>query len=278
MQDGCVESARLFYLHVKKSLNDLGFKENNYDKCVFNKTIDKTQITVGIHVDDLIISCEKQHQIDILINELTNIYKRVKVQRDGTLKYLGMKFIIDGDKIKVDMSDYIKEILQENNITGVASTPANCNLFNIHDNSILLNNSEKELFHTNVAKLLYLAKRSRPDILTAVTFLTGRVTCATQEDNFKLNRIFNYLHGTLDITLQLTGSKDMNIEAFIDSSFAVHQSAKSHTGGVITIGNGVVHCKSSKQKLNSKSSTEAELIGLSDYLPQVIWTISSRLC
>ena len=43
---GCVESARLFYLHVKKSLNDLGFKENNYDKCVFNKTIDKTQITV----------------------------------------------------------------------------------------------------------------------------------------------------------------------------------------------------------------------------------------
>ena len=30
-------------------------------------------------------------------------------------------------------------------------------------------------------------------------------------------------------------------------------------------------CKSTKQKLNTKSSTEAELIGASDYLPNTIW-------
>jgi hypothetical protein len=30
-------------------------------------------------------------------------------------------------------------------------------------------------------------------------------------------------------------------------------------------------CKSSKQKLNTKSSTEAELVGASDYLPYPIW-------
>jgi hypothetical protein len=30
-------------------------------------------------------------------------------------------------------------------------------------------------------------------------------------------------------------------------------------------------CKSSKQKLNTKSSTEAELVGASDYLPNTIW-------
>ena len=29
--------------------------------------------------------------------------------------------------------------------------------------------------------------------------------------------------------------------------------------------------KSSKQKLNTKSSTEAELVGASDYLPHAIW-------
>ena len=41
---------------------------------------------------------------------------------------------------------------------------------------------------------------------------------------------------------------------------------------MITLGAGAIFVKSSKQKLNAKSSTEAELIGLSDALGQVIWT------
>ena len=41
---------------------------------------------------------------------------------------------------------------------------------------------------------------------------------------------------------------------------------------MITVGWGPVFCKSTRQKLKSKSSTEAELIAVSDVLPQVIWT------
>jgi hypothetical protein len=46
---------------------------------------------------------------------------------------------------------------------------------------------------------------------------------------------------------------------------------KSHTGGTMSFGRGAVLCKSSKQKLNTKSSTEAKLVGASDYLPNTIW-------
>ena len=46
---------------------------------------------------------------------------------------------------------------------------------------------------------------------------------------------------------------------------------KSHTGGVMSFGIGGFVCKSSKQKLNTKSSTEAEVVGASDYLPNTIW-------
>jgi hypothetical protein len=46
---------------------------------------------------------------------------------------------------------------------------------------------------------------------------------------------------------------------------------RSHTGGVISFGRGGLVCKSSKQKLNTKSSTEAEFVGASDYLPNTIW-------
>jgi hypothetical protein len=46
---------------------------------------------------------------------------------------------------------------------------------------------------------------------------------------------------------------------------------KSHTGGVVSFGRGATMSKSSKQKLNTKSLTEAELVGASDYLPYPIW-------
>lgn len=47
---------------------------------------------------------------------------------------------------------------------------------------------------------------------------------------------------------------------------------RSHTGGGISFGTGALLCKSSKQKLNTKSSTEAEVVGASDYLPNTMWT------
>jgi hypothetical protein len=47
---------------------------------------------------------------------------------------------------------------------------------------------------------------------------------------------------------------------------------RSQTGGTIMMGKGTLYSKSGKQKFNTKSSTEAELVGASDFLPQTIWT------
>lgn len=44
-------------------------------------------------------------------------------------------------------------------------------------------------------------------------------------------------------------------------------------GGVISMGWGTVHYKSSKQKLNTKGSTEMETVGMSDYIPYKIWIV-----
>jgi hypothetical protein len=60
------------------------------------------------------------------------------------------------------------------------------------------------------------------------------------------------------------------MKTWVDASYAVHTDMKSHMGGVVSFDTGVVMGKSSKQKLNTKSSTEAELVGASDYLPHAI--------
>ena len=41
---------------------------------------------------------------------------------------------------------------------------------------------------------------------------------------------------------------------------------------MLTLGKGCVYSTSGKHKLNGKSSTEAELVAVSDVLPQVLWT------
>lgn len=57
----------------------------------------------------------------------------------------------------------------------------------------------------------------------------------------------------------------------MDAAFAVHNDMKSHTGGGISWGIGILLSMCQKQRLNAKSSTEAEVIGVSDFLSNKIW-------
>ena len=52
----------------------------------------------------------------------------------------------------------------------------------------------------------------------------------------------------------------------------MHPDMRSHTSATLSIGAGLIYSTSNKQKLNTKSSTEAELVGVNDILPQVLWT------
>jgi hypothetical protein len=62
------------------------------------------------------------------------------------------------------------------------------------------------------------------------------------------------------------------VKWWIDASFAVHPDMRSHTGNTMSLGKGSVYSTSKKQRINTKSSTEAELVGVDDSMPLVIWT------
>ncbi len=72
--------------------------------------------------------------------------------------------------------------------------------------------------------------------------------------------------------LTLEGDNACVIKWWVDASFAVHPDMKSHTGGAMSLGNDVVYGTLMRQKLNTKSSTEAKLVGVNDVMPQILWT------
>ena len=119
---------------------------------------------------------------------------------------------------------------------------------------------------------MYAAKATRNHLLTLEAFLTARLNNPTESDAKKLMRGSQYLNGARDKGITLS-AKSIKLHAWIDASFATHADAKSHTGCVISFGptGGPIYCKSVKQKLVSRSSTEAELIALHDMIPQILW-------
>jgi hypothetical protein len=175
----------------------------------------------------------------------------------------------------VTMRSYLEESIMESkmDISKTTTTPAGKTLFDIDNSAPLLKKAEAEIFHSVVAKLSYVAIRARPDLLLAVGFLATRVSKPTTQDQRKLQRMLEYIHDTLDLMLTLGADDLSSIRTWVDASYAVHPDMRSHTGGVMSMGTGAVVSKTTKQKLNTKSSTEAKLVGATDYVTNTIWSM-----
>ena len=83
--------------------------------------------------------------------------------------------------------------------------------------------------------------------------------------------MLGYLKGCPHLGISLHADKPVQVKAFIDASYGVHEDARSHSGLILTLGNGPVLAKSRKQTSVSKSSTEAELIAFSDLSTEAIF-------
>jgi hypothetical protein len=102
--------------------------------------------------------------------------------------------------------------------------------------------------------------------------LTTRVKCPDFDEYKKLGRVRKYLRGSKDKVLTLEADYLSVLKTWVDASFAVHHDLKSHTGAVTMLGKGGIITRSSKHKLNTRSCTEAELVGVYDALTQVLGT------
>ena len=107
----------------------------------------------------------------------------------------------------------------------------------------------------------------------ATAFLITQVKGPNQDDWKKLKRVLSFVKGTLDDVRIIGATNLQSIFMFVDASYAVYANMRGQTGGCLSMGHGVFHAKSSKQKINTKSSTETELVGVGEYLPYDLWAL-----
>ena len=272
---GCVQSSKVWYDTLTFKLGGIGYKRNLEDPCVFNK-INKNgnQVTIVIHVDDIKITTRGEKELTKEINLIEKEFGELTVSRGKCLNYLGINFDYNTKgQVKLTQGGFIDDFLKdmEGVIDGIKDYPASTDLFKVGD-SPLIDQDRKEFFHSTCARLLYLAKRCRPDLLLAISYLVKRVQEPNQNDYRKLERVVKYLRGSDKMGIILQADQLLHIIAYIDASHAVHENHKSHSGTIISLGKGPIYQKSGSQKINTKSSTESEIVALSDNSSQVIWT------
>ena len=251
---------------------------NPYDWCVANKVVNGKTCTIVWHVDDLKISHVYSSVVDEMIESLRSEFGTVgelSITRGKVHDYLGMELdFSDEGSFTVNMEKYFDEVLKDllEDMDGTAVTPVAEHLFKTRHNVDKLDEERAALFHRVTAQLLFASQRARPDIRTAVSFLTKRVQNLDDDDYKKLARTIKYVRRTKFLRLKIEAHRLDKNHWFIDGAFAVHPDMKSHTGSYMTFGKGMVNGTSSAQKINTTISTEAEVVAVHDNMSAILWT------
>ena len=269
---GTGDAARLWYMLVKKTLLDNGFVMNPYDRCVFNKIFKGFQITLSVHIDDFKGSCKLEDGLDYVYDILQKNFQTVKQTTGKIIHYLGMVYDYTNESyVAVTAPNFLNGVVSFYNVTEFADFPAESTLRILDENSPRLAGSTAEKFHSLAYKLLYLAKRCRPDLLPAAQFFTTRVSISTEQDMGKAFHTLKYINHTRTLELRLSATQPLAILCYIDSAHAVHPNKKSQSGSCIGLGVGSVHWATAGIKMNTKSSAESEFYGMGEHVTDAIF-------
>ena len=258
---GTVIASQLWYNRLSDGMLSFGLKQSLIDRCVFYGELKGHPVYICIHVDDIAVMHDNDAAVSELETLLNGIFTKANVDRSNPLAFIGMNITSGADGIYVDMTRYERECCESWGVTASLDTPGDVNLFTDDADSELLDTVKCKTYHTGAAKLLFLAKRARPDILTATSVCCSKVTKPTQQDWKRLERVFRYLFGTAGLGLLFKRKVELLIKCFGDASFASRVlDAKSRSGVICQVCDGVVATKSSWQTLTTLCTPEAELV------------------
>ena len=188
--------------------------------------------------------------------------------------FIGMEIeLVKDGKIKTGMQSYIKESIKTfvSYVSRGVTLPATSRLFDVTEGSDKMLEEKSSTFHSTVAKLLWIIKRSRSYIETALYFLCTRVKDPDIHDWGKLRQVLQFLSQNMGDYIFIGVDNIYEVLTYVDASYVMHDYMKGHTGGCMMFGWGLFHAKYPKQKFNTKSSTDSEVIGARYYISFVIW-------
>ncbi len=280
---GLKETAKRWFEMINSVLTcECELEACKLDQCLYKKVRGEDIIIVLLYVDDMIILYSKENMYEEFISRFQNRFAEVTHSSVDNVSFIGMEIYKDKHHdICIKQPDSIDKILTrilgEDNIHMTCATPGSLNKKKeMEEDNQLMDEREKSRELGNIMALMYVAMRSRPDILLSTVNTACNIKEGKKSIIQEVRRIAMYINGTRDLHVTYNSNADLTLVAYADAAFDVHPMSRGHGGIGIWLdsnaNSGAVINKSNVQKVASASSMEAELITLQEATDLVIWT------
>ncbi|KAL9572097.1 hypothetical protein ACKAV7_003814 [Fusarium commune] len=248
----------LWQMELGNTLRELDCKPISNESCCYRKG----NLLIFFYVDDIVVAFKKEDR-EAASQLVKSLQGKYKLTGGNELQwFLGMEVIRDrtSKRIWVAQTMYLEKIYEMRTANTVNASPMG--------REELFPNQEKADQHTTnwykrvIGSILYASVISRPDIAFAISRLSRFMNNPSEKHVEAANRVLNYLHATRFYGLQFSPEGAFVVHS--DASFADNTlDRRSSQGYAMKVYGGLVGWRANKQDTVTTSTTEAELLALS---------------
>ncbi|KAE8670896.1 Detected protein of unknown function [Hibiscus syriacus] len=238
--DGSIE--RAWYGKIAEFLTKSGYLVTSADSSLFVKANEGKLAIVLMYVDDLILIGDDEAEI---LQTKDNLSVRFQMKELGQLKhFLGLESI---------------------------STPMEPNAkMCAHEGKDL---EDATMYRQLVGSLIYLTL-TQPDISYAVGVMSRYMQNPKKPHLESFRRILRYVKSTIDYGILYKKGRNCKLVGYCDADYAGdHDTHRSSTGYIFTLGSGTISWCSKRQPTVSLSTTEAEYRAAAMVAQESTWLI-----
>ncbi|KAE9572511.1 hypothetical protein CGMCC3_g11506 [Colletotrichum fructicola] len=280
---GLRRSPILWQRHLEAGLRALGFSRVAGENCCWQRG----QVTFFFYVDDCVLAFPREHSADAQ-EAINALQKRYHLEGGKDLQwFLGIEVIRDRSTRKLWLSQAVFAEKVRKLITpraDNAEAPEERAYTPMTKTELFPYDGEAAPWEINhyqkrVGTILYAAVMTRPDIAFAASRLARFNHNPGPTHHKAVERVLRYLYNTRYLCLEYgatPGSDDDTLEVASDASFADNTlDRKSSQAFAMKLFGGIVAWKANKQTTVTTSTTEAELLSLSQAAREALF--ASRL-
>lgn len=276
---GLKASGREWFKTLSSRLEQHGFTQSPYQDCVFVNR--KTGAVLLTYVDDLVLLCPNEQIESEATNMLKSEFTMTESPPNAAFLGIAMEPLGSGRRgYALNQRHYIATILKRfglENHSGIKRPMAKNDRPVPAAPNYVAEPSAKTEYQCKIGSLMWVSQVTRPDIAHNVHLMARFASNPTIRHHEMVDDIFRYLKHTSDYSIVFEPDQPDNLnapltlEAYSDADWAGDTvAAKSTTGILVKLNGMVIDWKSQLQTTVALSSTDSEVIALSETSRRVI--------
>ncbi|CAN0299130.1 unnamed protein product [Ectocarpus fasciculatus] len=256
---GLKQSGREWGYEAADTLTENGFEQSRADPCIFRKMVDGVvKMIIAIYVDDLLVAGSEE-ECDALLASLNKKFPTNDLGECTWYDGCGIERDLDSGTLTISQSAYVESMMKRFDVMTTSPIPASpgVDLGPKRDDEPGGNWPVREA----VGSMMWVAIFTRPDIANALRAVARHAHAPAERHWRAALKILEYLNGTRNIGITYARGSGLDLEVYVDSSYAdASTNRRSVTGIAVTIGGTVISHASKTQPVVAMSTSEAEYI------------------